>query len=41
MGNNTKQDHVNVDAHTKFGQIMTIRSQDIAWKQISEVNQGL
>ena len=39
-GNNTKLDLVNVDVHTKFGQILSIRSQDIERKQNSEVNQG-
>ena len=28
-GNNPKLDLVNVDVHTKFGQILSIRSQDI------------
>ena len=40
-GNNPKLDHVNVDVHTKFGQILSIRSQDIEWKRNSDVNQGL
>ena len=31
-GNNTKLDIVNVDVHTKFGQILSIRSQDIERK---------
>ena len=39
-GNNSKQDLVNVDVRTNFGQILSIRSQDIEWKQNSEVNQG-
>ena len=39
-GNNPKLDHVNVDVHTKFGQILSIRSQDIERKQNSDVNQG-
>ena len=39
-GNNPKLDHVNVDVHTKFGQILSIRSRDIEWKRNSEVNQG-
>ena len=39
-GNNTKLDLVNVHVHTKFGQILLIRSQDIERKQNSEVNQG-
>ena len=38
--NNPKQDLVNADVHTKFGQILSIRSQDIEWKQNSDVNQG-
>ena len=33
MGNNPKLDLVNVDVHTKFGQILSIRSQDIERKQ--------
>ena len=40
MGNNSKVDVVNVDVHTKFGQILLIRSQDIERKQNSDVNQG-
>ena len=40
MGNNHKLDLVNVDAHKKIGQILTICSQDIEWKLYSEVNQG-
>ena len=39
-GNNTKLDLVNVDVHTKFGQILSIRSQDIERKRNSDVNQG-
>ena len=31
-GNNPKLDHVNVDVHTKFGQILSIPSQDIERK---------
>ena len=31
-GNNPKLDLVNVDVHTKFGQILPIRSQDIERK---------
>ena len=38
--NNPKLDLVNVDAHTKFGQILSIYSQDIERKQNSDVNQG-
>ena len=33
MGNNPKLDLVNVDAQTKFGQILSMRSQDIERKQ--------
>ena len=32
-GNNAKLDHVNVDVHIKFGQILSICSRDIDWKQ--------
>ena len=39
-GNNPKLDLVNVDVHTKFGWILSIRSQDIERKQNSDVNQG-
>ena len=39
-GTNPKLDLVNVDVHTKFGQILSIRSQDIERKQNSDVNQG-
>ena len=35
-----KLDLVNVDVHTKFGQILSIRSQDIERKRNSDVNQG-
>ena len=35
-GNNPKLDLVNVDVHTKFGQILSIRSQDIEWKRNSD-----
>ena len=40
-GNNPKLDLVNDDVHTKFGQILSIRSQDIERKRNSDVNQGL
>ena len=40
-GNNPKLDLVNVDVHTKFGQILSILSQDIERKRNSEVDQGL
>ena len=39
-GNNPKPDLVNVDVHTKFGQILSIRSQDIERKRNSDINQG-
>ena len=39
-GNNPKLNLVNVDVHTKFGQILSIRSQDIERKRNSDVNQG-
>ena len=39
-GNNPKLDLVNVDVHTKFGQILSIPSHDIGQKRNSDVNQG-
>ena len=39
-GNNPKLDLVNVDMHTKFGQILSICPQDIERKRNSDVNQG-
>ena len=39
-GNNPKLDLVNVDVHTKFGRILTLRSQYIERKRNSDVNQG-
>ena len=39
-GNNPKLDLVNVDVHTKFGWILSMRSQDIERKQNSDINQG-
>ena len=39
-GNNPKLDLVNVDVHTKFDQILSIRSQDIERKRNCDVNQG-
>ena len=38
--NNPKLDLVNVDVHTKFGQILSIYSQNIECKQNSDINQG-
>ena len=40
-GNNPKLDLVNVDVYTKFGRILSIRSQDIERKRNSDVNHGL
>ena len=40
-GNNPKIDLVNADVHTKYGQILSIGSQDIERKRNSDVNQGL
>ena len=37
-GNNPKLDLVNDDVHTKFGRILSIRSQDIERKRNSDVN---
>ena len=39
-GNNPKLDLVNIDVHTKYGHILSIRSQDIERKRNSAVNQG-
>ena len=39
-GNNAKLDLVNVDAHKKIGQILTICSKGIEQKQNSGINQG-
>ena len=39
-GNNPKLDLVNVDVHTIFGQILSIRFRDIERKRNSDVNQG-
>ena len=39
-GNNPKLDLVNVDVHTKFGQILSIHSLDIEKKQNSDVIKG-
>ena len=40
-GNNPKLDFVDVDVHTKFGQILSICSRNIERKRNSDVNQGL
>ena len=39
-GDNPKLDHVNVDVHINFGQILSICSQDIERKRNSDVNKG-
>ena len=39
-GNNPKLDLVTDDVHTKFGRILSIRSQDIERKRNSDFNQG-
>ena len=39
-GNNPDIDLVNVDVHTKFGKILSLRSRDIERKENSDVNQG-
>ena len=38
--NHPNLDLVNINAFTKFSQILSIRSQDIEQKQISEISQG-
>ena len=40
-GNNPKLGPVNVDVHTKFGPIFSMRSQDIERKRNFKINQGL
>ena len=40
-GNDPKLNHVSVDVHTKLGQILSMRSQDIERKRNSDVNPGL
>ena len=40
MCNNPKLDHVNMNAYIKFGEILSIRPQDIEWKRNFGVNQG-
>ena len=39
-GNNPKLDLVNDDVHTKFGRILSYRSQDNERKRNSDINQG-
>ena len=38
--NNLNLDLVNINAHTKFGQILSISSQGIERKRKSDINQG-
>ena len=40
MSNNSKVDLVNMNTYIKFGEILSIFSQDIERKQNSSVNQG-
>ena len=40
IGNKPKLGPVNVDVHTKFGQILSICSQDIEWKRNSKKIKG-
>ena len=37
-GDNPNLNLVNINAYTKFGEILSIRSQDIKWKQDYEHN---
>ena len=39
--NNPQPDIVNIDVHTKYGQILSINPQDTEQKRNSDVNQGL
>ena len=39
-GTNPKLDIVNVDVHTKFNLILSIRSQDIERKRYPDISQG-
>ena len=40
MCNNLNLDLVNMNSYTKFGEILSICSQDIEWKQNIGVNEG-
>ena len=40
INNNPNLDIVNMNAYTKFGEILSICSQDIERKQNSDINQG-
>ena len=33
MCNNSNLDHVNINAYTKFGKMLSVCSEDIEWKQ--------
>ena len=39
-GNNPNPELININANTKFNEILSICSQDIEWKRNSDVNQG-
>ena len=39
-GNNPNIDIVNINAYTKFGEILSFSSQDIELKRNSDINQG-
>ena len=38
--NNPKLDVVNINAHIKFGEFLSICSQDIEWKRNSDISEG-
>ena len=40
MCDNSNIDLVNMNAYIKFGEILSINSQDIEWKRILGINQG-
>ena len=39
-GNNPNLDLFNMSAYLKFGEILSICSQDTVWKQNSDINRG-
>ena len=39
-GNNPNLDLFNMSAYLKFGEILSISSQDTVWKQNSDINRG-
>ena len=39
-GNNLNLDNVNINAYTKFGEVLSICSPYIEWKRNSYINQG-